>query len=124
MMKRSDINNEDLLLFVLKRGLRNQMLKFAVTLHGKGYLLEVKERHWLLLTRTTKKRAGFYATRFVEALTVTDAAEKALSILEKQVSTLAEKDNNSNLFIENVEEDDESFDLYGEGSGFSWYIDD
>lgn len=69
------------------------MLKFAVTLHGKGYLVEVQEKYWLFFTRTTKKRVSFYATRFVEALTYVDATEKALSILEKQILAIVEKND-------------------------------
>ena len=65
-----------------KGGGRCHMTTFGVRVHGEEMLLRFSESKWFGLRRRSElKRHGFYRTRFVDAATPQEAAEKAEALV-------------------------------------------
>jgi hypothetical protein len=100
------------------------MPKFLIKLHGEHYKIEVEKKDFFFRKRSDWKNVGFYTTRFIESETAGEAIEKALELVEKELVEIADSTENSSLILEQIQEDDEAYNLYAPGSGFSFYAED
>ena len=98
------------------------MPKFLIRLHGENYKIKIEKRDFLFRKRSEWKDVGFYTTRFVESETANEAIEKALEMVRKELEEIAVSNQNSNLTFDEIEEDEEAFDLYAPEAGFTFYV--
>lgn len=99
------------------------MPKYAVLLEGKGCLLRTQENLMGIFQRPRVKPMGFFTTRFVEAQTPQEAGKLAIELVRQEVATVLANEPNDvwQLFIDEVWEDIEQFDLRAPGAGCTWY---
>ena len=100
------------------------MPKFSVELHGQHYKMQFEKRDWLFRRRPVMKWVGFYTTRFIEAESEKEAAEQAIERVSAEVGSRAEITEGSRIELSSVEEDEEGFDLYAPGGGFTFYTEE
>ena len=101
------------------------MPKFKVVIHGARYMLRTTEKRFVLFSREILKERGFYTTRFVECENEDDAASLVFRMIETDFhnSGISSTDK-SVLELEKIVVDDEGFDRYAPGAGFTFYSDD
>ena len=98
------------------------MPKFAVRLSGTDCLIKVLRRRWLFLTKEQTVHAGMTTTRFVEADSANEATEIALKLVKLELQRDRRLTNSSSIEIEEIREDDEGFEMYAPGGGFTFSI--
>jgi hypothetical protein len=98
------------------------MPKFRVLIHGENYRIRRRRRKFLFFKQTVSTAAGFYTTRFVEAESADEAFEKVLKIVKIETETDGRATERSTLKAAEIEEDEEAFDLYAPGGGFTFYV--
>lgn len=97
------------------------MPKFAVRIQGENYKLEMIEKRFLFLNRSSLETVGFYATRFIESESANEAISRAFNIIEAEIKEFAQLTENSKLELDEIKETDESNESFGNGSGFIFY---
>lgn len=100
------------------------MPKFTVRVHGQHYKGQFEKRDWLFRRRPVMKWAGFYTTRFIETDSADQAVEQILEIIGAEVGSHFEITETSQFELLSIEEDDEAFDLYAPGAGYTFYTED
>lgn len=98
------------------------MPKFRVLIHGENCLIQSGKRKFLFFKQTVLAEAGFYTTRFVEAGSADEAIEKAFEIVKIEMEAKSCATERSTLKVEEIQEDEEAFDLHAPGGGFTFYI--
>jgi selenophosphate synthetase-related protein len=99
------------------------MPKFVVQIGGENFRIRVVRRNWFR-DRYHWVNTGLSTTRFVEAETATEAIERVLEVVRKELTEMGRITEDSTLELESVREDDEAFDLYAPGKGFTFSIDE
>lgn len=97
------------------------MPKFAVRIQGENYKLEMIEKRFLFLNRSSLETVGFYATRFIESESANEAISRAFNIIEAEIKEFAQLTENSKMELDEIKETDESNESFGNGSGFTFY---
>lgn len=64
---------------------------------------------------------GFYTTRFVNAASLSEAALKAVALVEAEVKELHRKETPFSIAVEKI---GEAADQPDSGKGFSWYLEE
>lgn len=99
------------------------MPKFVVQIGGENFRIQVVQRKWFR-DRYEWRKAGLSTTRFIETETANEAIEGVLEIVRKELQEMGRITEDSTLELEGVREDDEAFDLYAPGKGFTFSIDE
>ena len=99
------------------------MPKFAVRVGGENYRIGIVKRKWFR-DRYQWKNAGFSTTRFVEAETANEAIEKVFEVVRSELKEMGRTTKDSTLELEGVREDEEAFDLYAPGKGFTFSVEE
>lgn len=99
------------------------MAKFTVSLHGTGCSIEVNEGKWLR-RKPAVQPVGFYTTRFIEAASAEEAAQRATGKVQEELSHLNRSEDPPNISVESVVEDEAGYAKYAPGGGFTWYRED
>jgi hypothetical protein len=97
------------------------MPKYSVLLHGKGGVMNISERRWLLFNKITERRTGFYTTRFVEAISLDEAAKKAILMVRDEIQKLYYPKLPWTIVAEEIIEVDAELDENLSGAGFTFY---
>lgn len=100
------------------------MPKFLIRLHGEHYKIQTEKRNFLFRKRLEWKDVGFYTTRFVESRTADEAIEKAIKIVEAELTERGQSDKNSRVTLDEIQVNEEAFDANAPGSGFVFYFED
>jgi len=98
------------------------MPKFSVKLHGEHYQIKVEKRDFFFRKRSEQKNVGFYTTRFIESESANEAIEITLKLVEREIEEVANSTLRSSLTINEIQEDEEAFNSYAPGGGFSFYV--
>ena len=100
------------------------MYKFIISIHGMHYKIKTRKRIFLFRKQTVIQNVGFYATRFVQAESANTARETVFEIIRNELKNVAEKTDNSLLELSKIQENDEAYDLYAPGEGFTFYLEE
>lgn len=100
------------------------MAKFLVTLQGEHYKIKVEKKDFFFRKRSKWKNVGFYTTRFVECETANEAIEKIFEIVKTELQAIAYPTKISKLTLDRIKEDEEAYNLYAPGNGFTFYVED
>ena len=100
------------------------MPKFKVYVHGKDYEIQEEKRKFFLMKEITWKPINFYATRFVDCESANEAIEQTFDIVNKEIAGIGRATSKSKLELKEIQEDDELFDIYAPGKGFTFYRED
>jgi len=98
------------------------MHKFRVSVHGKHFEIDIITKR-LFRNRYSKRLVGFYTTRFVEAQTANQAIEIAFALLRSELTKYGTVTPEFLLELETIRGDEEGFDMYAPGHGFTFYGD-
>ena len=85
--------------------------------------MKVQERFLGLFRRPKIKCMGFFTTRFVEAASPQEAAQKATDMVHQEMKTFLSNGPQDpwTLSVVEVWEDAQQFDSYAPGSGCTWF---
>ena len=97
------------------------MPKFKVQLSGENIHVEFIERKWLFKKKIYSKKVGFYTTRFVETESSEAAIELVFNMVRKELKDDGRLTNETVIELEEIEEDEEAFDKYAPGKGYTFF---
>lgn len=97
------------------------MPKFLIRIRGRNIKIGIAERKWLFWTRLSIRDANFLTTRFVEAETANEAIESVKDIVNEELQIEGWATAETVLDLEKVQVDEEAFDTYAPGGGFTFY---
>lgn len=100
------------------------MPKFKVLLHGQNYEMRVQEKSFLFRNQSVWKIVGFYTTRFIESNSMNEAAEEIIKTIRAELNKTCRANVNSTLEISKIQEDEDAYNLYAPGKGFTFYSED
>jgi hypothetical protein len=96
------------------------MNKFKVSVHGKHFQINIISNR-LFRTKYSSRMVGFYTTRFVEAETANEAIEIVFALVMSDLEKDGRVTPESSLELEEIREDEEGFDVYAAGEGYTFY---
>jgi hypothetical protein len=99
------------------------MPEFRVEIRGSNFEIGVIKRRFLFWKTLHQQKVGFYTTRFVERDNANDAIAAVLGILAAELEADGRSTTHSVMEVLEIQEDDDAFDLYAPGAGFTFYFD-
>ena len=100
------------------------MPKFKVRIVGRNYRIGSAKRTLFLKRQTEWKTAGFYTTRFIETDTANTAISEVMTLLEMELESDGRKTAEGTMELDEIEVNEEAYDLYAPGSGYTFFVDD
>jgi len=100
------------------------MIKFRVHIHGKHFLVRVIRKRWFRPDELLSKPAGFYTTRFVQAPNANEALDEVLKNLRDELDRDERTTGESIMELVSIGEDEDGFDQYAPGAGYTFYWED
>ena len=97
------------------------MPQFMVRISGENIKVRFTKRVWLFWTRDQVRDAGFVTTRFVESESANEAIEFVIDKITKELNAEKMTTENTVLELDKIKEDEDAFDLYAPGKGFTFY---
>ncbi len=97
------------------------MAKFKVSVHGKNYRIGEIRKRYFFRKEYVWRSVGFYTTRFIEAETANEAIEIVFALLRTELYNDGRQTDNSELELQEIQEDENGFDEYAPGGGYTFY---
>ena len=99
------------------------MTKFRVIVRGENYEIGIGTGR-LFWKRFSSKMMGFYTTRFVEAESANRAIETVFNTLQRELERDGRTTAKSKLELEEIQVDEDGFNRYSPGCGYTFYQSD